>query len=628
MILLADYIEGAVTIINTISQANNQDFPVAMAEDINLRDGTNVEDRLSGLKNYTHPTTPGYRHIPAGGEEGQVLKYKADGDAEWVDETNTEYEEATPQKAGLMSASDKTKLNGIANNANNYTHPNTPGNKHIPAGGAEGQILQYESNGTAKWATPAETSYDLATPDTNGLMSATDKTKLDGIAANANNYSHPSFTQRAAGLYKVTVNNQGHVTDAVAVAKSDITKLGIPAQDTTYQNASSDSAGLMSPDDKSKLDNIAANANNYTHPSFTQRAAGLYKVTVNNQGHVTNAVAVTKSDITALGIPGQDTNTTYEVATTSNAGLMSAADKTKLNNIADNANNYTHPNTPGNKHIPAGGSEGQILQYESDGTAKWATIEETVYDEATSEKSGLMSASDKKKLDGIAANANKYTHPSYTQRSSGLYKVTVDNTGHVSAVSAVTKSDITALGIPAQDTNTTYTVATTSKDGLMSSEDKTKLDGIASGANNYSHPSFTQRAAGLYKVTVNNQGHVTNAVAVTKADITALGIPGQDTNTTYDAATTSSAGLMSAADKTKLNGIAANANNYTHPSYTQKSAGIYKFSVDATGHVNSATPVTKDDLVTINPGLQIGFAAEAPAELNLNDLWIELEGGA
>ena len=558
MILLADYIEGAVTIINTISQANDQDFPVAMAEDINLRDGTNVEDRLSGLKNYTHPTTPGYRHIPAGGAEGQILKYKDDGEAEWVDETNTEYEEATPQKAGLMSASDKTKLNGIANNANNYTHP--------------------------------------------------------------------AHEEKTSGFYKVTVDNQGHVTDAVAVAKSDITNLGIPAQDTTYQNASSDSAGLMSPDDKSKLDNIAANANNYTHPSFTQRAAGLYKVTVNNQGHVTDAVAVTKSDITALGIPGQDTNTTYEVATTSNAGLMSAADKTKLNNIAANANNYTHPNTPGNKHIPAGGSEGQILQYESDGTAKWATIEETVYDEATTEKSGLMSASDKKKLDGIANNANNYTHPSYTQRQSGLYKVTVDNTGHVSAVAAVTKSDITGLGIPTQDT--TYNVVSTSANGLMSSTDKQKLDGIANNANNYTHPSFTQRAAGLYKVTVNNQGHVTNAVAVTKSDITALGIPGQDTNTTYNAATTSTAGLMSAADKKKLDGIAANANNYTHPSYTQKSAGIYKFSVDATGHVNSATAVTKEDLVTINPGLQIGFAADAPAELNLNDLWIELEGGA
>ena len=51
-----------------------------------------------------------------------------------------------------------------------------------------------------------------------------------------------------------------------------------------------------------------------------------------------------------------------------------------------------------------------------------------------------------------------YTHPSYTAKSSGLYKVTVDSTGHVKATSAVTKSDITALGIPGQDTNTTYTL--------------------------------------------------------------------------------------------------------------------------------------------------------------------------
>ena len=247
-------------------------------------------------------------------------------------------------------------------------------------------------------------------------------------------------------------------------------------------------------------------------------------------------------------------------------------------------------------------------------------------DAATIMAPGLMSQIDKVKLNTIEEGANNYVHPNYLERTAGFYKVTVDDEGHVINASTVVKSDITALGIPAQDT--TYDAATTSKDGLMSSEDKTKLDGIASGANKYTHPSFTARNAGLYKVTVNNQGHVTNAVAVTKEDITALGIPGQDTNTTYDAATTSSAGLMSAADKTKLNGIAANANNYTHPSYTQKSAGIYKFSVDATGHVNSATAVTKEDLVTINPGLQIGFAAEAPAELNLNDLWIELEGGA
>lgn len=60
-----------------------------------------------------------------------------------------------------------------------------------------------------------------------------------------------------------------------------------------------------------------------------------------------------------------------------------------------------------------------------------------------------------------------YTHPAHTAKASGLYKVTVDALGHVSAVAAVGKADITGLGIPAQDT--TYEVASSTKDGLMSS---------------------------------------------------------------------------------------------------------------------------------------------------------------
>lgn len=83
---------------------------------------------------------------------------------------------------------------------------------------------------------------------------------------------------------------------------------------------------------------------------------------------------------------------------------------------------------------------------------------------------------EKTKLAGIAEGANKYVHPSYTAKTSGLYKVTVDATGHVSAVAAVTKDDITALGIPGQDT--TYPEATTAKAGLMSAADKSKLDGM------------------------------------------------------------------------------------------------------------------------------------------------------
>ena len=114
---------------------------------------------------------------------------------------------------------------------------------------------------------------------------------------------HPSFPARSSGLYKITVNNQGHVTDVAAVTKADITALGIPGQDTNTV---------------------------YTHPGFTARSSGLYKITVNNQGHVTGVAAVTKADITALGIPAQDTNTTYTAATTQKDGLMSKTDKQKV----------------------------------------------------------------------------------------------------------------------------------------------------------------------------------------------------------------------------------------------------------------------------------------------------------
>ena len=69
-----------------------------------------------------------------------------------------------------------------------------------------------------------------------------------------------------------------------------------------------------------------------------------------------------------------------------------------------------------------------------------------------------------------------YTHPAHTAKQNGLYKVTVDAEGHVSDAQAVTKEDITGLGIPAQDT--TYSKATAQADGLMSKEHFAKLEGL------------------------------------------------------------------------------------------------------------------------------------------------------
>lgn len=78
------------------------------------------------------------------------------------------------------------------------------------------------------------------------------------------------------------------------------------------------------------------------------------------------------------------------------------------------------------------------------------------HDNATQSNDGFLSASDKIKIDNIEENANHYIHPEYQENQSGLYKVTIDALGHVSQSTPVTKDDITALGIPASDTNTTY----------------------------------------------------------------------------------------------------------------------------------------------------------------------------
>ena len=111
-------------------------------------------------------------------------------------------------------------------------------------------------NANGLGVTAAGFKLDLATTSTAGAMSAADKAKLDGIAAGANNYTHPEHTAHESGLYKVTVDAPGHVTDADPVAKEDITGLGIPAQDTTYGEATQETAGLMSAADKKKIDGM------------------------------------------------------------------------------------------------------------------------------------------------------------------------------------------------------------------------------------------------------------------------------------------------------------------------------------------------------------------------------------
>ena len=81
-----------------------------------------------------------------------------------------------------------------------------------------------------------------ATNNESGVITSTQKIKLDGIAVGANNYVHPSYTPATKGLYKITVDSLGHVSNTEAVTKEDFTELGISGGTLTVDTAMSDTS--------------------------------------------------------------------------------------------------------------------------------------------------------------------------------------------------------------------------------------------------------------------------------------------------------------------------------------------------------------------------------------------------
>ena len=164
--------------------------------------------------NGTHGLVP----APAKGNQGQFLR----GDGKWATPTDTKYGAATSSAAGLMSATDKAKLDGIANNANNYSHPTTSGNKHIPTGGSAGQILRWSADGTAVWGSDNNTTYSKfkgATSDAaggDGLVPAPAKgaqgqfLRGDGTWATPTDHTYSTMMQiHKSCIYKTYNHNCG-----------------------------------------------------------------------------------------------------------------------------------------------------------------------------------------------------------------------------------------------------------------------------------------------------------------------------------------------------------------------------------------------------------------------------------
>ena len=187
------------------------------------------------------------------------------------------------------------------------------------------------------------------------------------------------------------------------------------------------------------------------------------------------------------------------------------AEKTKLAGIDAGANNYTLPTATAS--ALGGIKVGANLAIDSS-----TGVLSGDYSAATTSAAGLMSSTDKAKLDGIAAGATAVTVDSAMSSTS-------ENPVQNKVVYSALADKVDAVSGKGLSTND-YTDA-----------EKTKLAGIETGANNYSLPAATTSALGGVKVGSN--------LAVDANGV----ISGN-----YSNATTSAAGLMSAADKTALNG--------------------------------------------------------------------------
>lgn len=124
-------------------------------------------------------------------------------------------------------------------------------------------------------------------------------------------------------------------------------------------------------------------------------------------------------------------------------------------------------------------------------------------DPATSTKAGIMTTKDKVKLDGIAPNANNYSLPLAANGTRGGIQLGYAANGRNYPVQL--SGEKAYVNVPWTDTNTTYGLATSTNDGLMSRADKTKIDSIDTI---YAKKSDTIREVNVNPTTSDGEGEI------------------------------------------------------------------------------------------------------------------------
>lgn len=359
----------------------------------------------------------------------------------------------------------------------------------FPQTGETGKIyVAKDTNLTYRWTGTQylEISQSLALGETPSTAYPGDKGKANRDALNSMPTKLTSYlTPTTSTGELVKINYKYAAKDGLNYGPLQDDNIDIPSATTT-------NAGAMSAIDKGRLDDLYNEFGSIQNPG--DKLDSLPKNLVTGVDATSrNATSVTinykQSDLSTASNSYANPITKSQTIPSANqtqAGVMTASDKQNLdvnipNRITNLDNKVTTEVDRLEELIESSSSEitndlNVEIQARKDGDAQLQTninnLQSTMNTELAKKVgkvtvAGSGNAVTTASISGDTltltkgATYNNYVHPagSAPSKASGFYKFSTDSTSHISGVTAVTKADITALGIPAQNTNTTYTFA-------------------------------------------------------------------------------------------------------------------------------------------------------------------------